>query len=83
MYQPFQREIDVQSNTFSIDDLQSVYFSTRNPVFRQNIAVIRSVMKGCSTADICDFFVNIFLSLVFYNKWVKKLQISMMESLIC
>ena len=36
--------------------LQLVYSSTRNPVFRQNLAVIRSVMKGFSTADICDIF---------------------------
>ena len=46
----------VLPNTFSIDYLQLVYSSTRNPVFRQNLAVIRSVMKGFSTADICDIF---------------------------
>jgi transposase len=46
----------VLPNTFSIDDIQLVYSSTRNPVFRQNLAVIRSVMKGFSTADICDIF---------------------------
>jgi hypothetical protein len=34
----------VLPNTLSIDDIQLVYSSTRNPVFRQNLAVIRSVI---------------------------------------
>lgn len=44
----------VLPDDFSIDDIELVYSSTRNPVFRQNLAVIRSIMKGYKTANICE-----------------------------